>query len=614
MSHLSDDLAHSTRFVATLKSRDDDQHATERDRFRSAFMSFRDRAATLAAEIRKDLPALTAHDITHLDALWEIASLIAGVGHPFTPTEAFVFGGSVLLHDLALSVASVEGGLSAIKADPRWNDLVVSEYRSQRGHDPNGHEMRDPAPEVLQQVLFDLLRQIHAENAEQLAFISYSSTDHPPMFLLEDTELRQTFGHVMGRIAHSHWWNVDRVETEFSRIIGAPPWCPSDWTLDPLKIACLLRTSDAAHLDARRAPSFLRAITRIPEPSEKHWKFSEKLNKPYQREDALVFTSGGAFRLQDAGAWWLCLEALRAVDSELRRVDALLADRAYPRFCARRVAGVESPERLSEYVRTDGWFPINATIHVSDLPAVIRSLGGDELYGKNPRVALRELIQNVCDAVRARRFYERRVGAFGSVTVSLNNPDGEGWWLEVADTGVGMSQRVLTSFLLDFGRSFWGSPEMQEEFPGLLSSGVKATGKYGIGFFSVFMLGDHVQVVTRRSDAAAKDTLVLEFASGLKGRPTLRPADRVEQLIDGGTVVRVKCAGDPTEAGGLLSDSCDDEIESLSRVCHHIAPAIDVDLFVKDGASIKQVITAGDWESMPAADLLSRMSPLHGRG
>ncbi len=599
----------STLFTATLKGRDKDQHASERDRLRNALLSFRDRAANLATEISKDLPALTVHDITHLDALWGIASLIVGEAYPFTPTEAFVFGGSVLLHDLALSVASVEGGINAIKGDPRWADLVVSEYRSQYNRDPDGDEKRDPAPKIMKPVLFSLLRQVHAENAERLAFISYPSTDGTPMFLIEDTELRQTFGHVMGRIAHSHWWSVDRVEKEFPRVAGAPPWCPSNWTLDPIKIACMLRSADSAHLDGRRAPSFLKGITAMSESGEIHWRFQEKLNKPYLREDALVFTSGASFRIQDAGAWWLCLESLRAVDRELRGVDTLLADRAFARFSARRVAGVESPERLSEYVQTEGWLPINATIHVSDLPAVIKSLGGEELYGKNPRAALRELIQNSCDAVRARRLYERRDRSFGSVTVSLTSSAGN-TWLEVTDTGVGMSQRVLTDFLLDFGRSFWGSPEMQEEFPGLLSSGVKPTGKYGIGFFSVFMVGSQVQVITRRSDAAAKDTMVLEFATGLAGRPALRPAERGEQLIDGGTVVRVKCAVDPAKEGGLLSRRWNPKIEPLEEICRRIAPAIDVDLFVNDGASNRKVIGANDWEHIPGVELLHRMEDL----
>ena len=55
-----------------------------------------------------------------------------------------------------------------------------------------------------------------------------------------------------------------------------------------------------------------------------------------------------------------------------------------------------------------------------------------------------------------------------------------------------MSRRVLVDYLLDFGSSFWTSEGVKQEFPGLIGKGMPHTGRYGIGFFSVFMLGDFV--------------------------------------------------------------------------------------------------------------------------
>ena len=48
---------------------------------------------------------------------------------------------------------------------------------------------------------------------------------------------------------------------------------------------------------------------------------------------------------------------------------------------------------------------------------------------------------------------------------------------------MGMSEQVLTGPLLDFGNSFWGSTLASQEFPGLIASGMKAAGRFGIGFF-----------------------------------------------------------------------------------------------------------------------------------
>ena len=118
---------------------------------------------------------------------------------------------------------------------------------------------------------------------------------------------------------------------------------------------------------------------------------------------------------------------------------------------------------------------------------------GSKLYGDNPTVALRELIQNAADAVQARRKYEKRSEDWGLISVSLISK-ADKTWLVVEDNGIGMSEHVLTGPLLDFGTSFWRSSLAMEEFPGLMAAGMHAIGRFGIGFFSVFMLGPVVRV------------------------------------------------------------------------------------------------------------------------
>jgi hypothetical protein len=435
MGTLSATLTKSQIWHTTLTQQNNDQFAAERERLRNAFVAFRERASHLATEIRRDLPDLTVHDVSHTDALWEIATLVVGPQHTFTPTEAFVLGGAFLLHDLAMSIAATDGGMQGLRRDPRWKDLIFAEYRAQFDRDPNDAEQTSPIPKIERRALFSLLRQTHAENAEKLAFLSFPATDGGPLFLIEDTEIRQGLGRTIGKIAHSHWWSIGEVEKSFDRQIGAPHWCPAAWTIDPRKIACALRLADAAHLDARRAPTFLKSFNKLSDASEQHWRFQEKLNKPYLQEDALVFTSGSSFQLSDASSWWLCLESLRDLDRELRSVDSMFADNSSPRLAARRVAGVDIPERLASYVQTEGWLPINAVVQVSDLPHLIESIGGAELYGKNPRVAVRELIQNACDAVRARRKYEDREQDFGQIKVWLAKSQTNEWWLEYVTTG-----------------------------------------------------------------------------------------------------------------------------------------------------------------------------------
>jgi hypothetical protein len=596
----------------TLAVQEDDQHASARERLRSSFTTFRTRVALLAAEIHRSLPDYTVHDISHLDALWEVSELIAGAEFSLTPPEAFALGGAFLLHDLGMGLASYPNGLEDLKAEPSWRDTVVKEFSASEGRKPSDTELHDPPRNIQDRVVATLLRLLHAKHAERLPTTTWTlGKDDTPQFLIEDTEIRQAFGRTIGRIAHSHWWPVDRLDSEFARPLGAPYWCPREWTIDPLKLSAILRVSDAAHIDARRAPQFLRRVRRPEKYSDHHWSFQEKLQKPQIAEDALVFTSGHAFTFAEAPAWWLCLETLEMIDDELRRVDALLADRKLRRFAAKRVAGVDSPERLVAYIPTDGWLPVNAAVQVSDLPRVIQTLGGNELYGRDVRVPVRELIQNAADAVRARRIVDQRESAWGTITVLLGEED-DRYWLEVRDTGIGMSRDVLTRYLLDFGTTYWGSNLMLGEFPGLLTAGFEPTGKYGIGFFATFMLGDGVRVTTRRYDAAQSDTLILEFNTGVSGRPVLRPADDVERLRDGGTAVRVWLRRPPLEQGGLLWRHNGRPI-SLHAMCAQIAPSLDVTLNVQDRSSPSTVaVAASDWLDLPALELLRRVHDWQG--
>src|SRR5665213_1207850 len=149
---------------------------------------------------------------------------------------------------------------------------------------------------------------------------------------------------------------------------------------------------------------------------------------------------------------------------------------------------------------------------------------------------LRELIQNASDAVRARRLLIEEDTSWGKISIAIRQEKKGEWWLHVTDNGIGMSERILTGPLLEFGTSGWRSA-VPDEFPGLMSKGMRPTGRFGMGFYSTFELGSQVRVVSRRFDRAAEETLALEFPGGLSARAMLRSPTSNELLSDGGTRV-----------------------------------------------------------------------------
>lgn len=585
-----------------------DSTTEEQEFFRMQYLSIRERAAQLVSRIAVDLPGMTVHDISHLDALWDTASSVAEGAVNVNPAEAFVLGASILLHDAAMSLAAYPGGLAEVRTTIAWKDAVARLALASEESGDESFDVENPPSEVVQRIVPDVLRRLHAERAEELAEQVWPADDGSQVYLIEDSELRRFYGPTIGQIAHSHWWSVQKVEQEFSEDLGAL----ANRTLnrvDRVKLACLLRVADALHLDSRRAPRFLRAITNPVGISALHWAFQDRLARPHIELDAVVFTTGQPFGRADAEAWWLAYDTLNSVDRELHDVDLLLQGRGKEVLKARRVKGAGSPEILARSVQTRGWRPVDARLQVSDVPRIVENLGGSKLYGNDPTVALRELIQNAADAVQARRKYQKRAADWGLITVSLLS-EGDKIWLVVEDNGIGMSEQVLTGPLLDFGTSFWRSPQAMEEFPGLMAAGMHAIGRFGIGFFSVFMLGPVVRVYSRRCDKGQETGRLLEFRGGTYTRPILSPVIGAPVPIDGGTRVEVLLKDDPFQIGGLLYiNTYSKRTMTLAELVGAVAPNLDVTITTVEKENTESVAQPGDWLKISDFDLIRRLNP-----
>jgi hypothetical protein len=125
---MNSQIEKTSLWAASLGSKDADQEVErKKELLRSVLLRFREHASVVTSRIAATFPDLTVHDVTHLDALWETASLIAGDGYPLNPLEAFVFGGAVLLHDAAHCFEAYEGGQLAVRSTVVWKDALASE-------------------------------------------------------------------------------------------------------------------------------------------------------------------------------------------------------------------------------------------------------------------------------------------------------------------------------------------------------------------------------------------------------------------------------------------------------------------------------------------------------
>ena len=124
----------------------------------------------------------------------------------------------------------------------------------------------------------------------------------------------------------------------------------------------------------------------------------------------------------------------------------------------------------------------------------------------NKEIFLRELISNASDACDKLRFE-----AVSDGSLLENNPDleirvdfdSEAGTVSITDNGVGMSRDEVIEHLGTIAKS--GTGEFLAQMTGDDRKDASLIGQFGVGFYSSFIVADHVDLYTRRAGLPAKE-------------------------------------------------------------------------------------------------------------
>ncbi|RYZ83612.1 MAG: chaperone protein, partial [Proteobacteria bacterium] len=247
-------------------------------------------------------------------------------------------------------------------------------------------------------------------------------------------------------------------------------------------LSLLLRLGDILDLDPERTPrSLLDHITFESDKSITEWRkhlsmIGWDITPEHIRFEAECNAPEYERALREFIAW-----------IEVERRDSVLLSSSY-RDDISKIYRFDLTEPVTdEKVHSDGSYIYSDLRFSINYRNVLKLLMGERLYG-DPRLALRELVQNAIDAVRYRIILDGVSGFTPQVIIRLTHNE-----LVIEDEGIGMDESIFKNYFVQVGKSYYNSAEARNT--GL---NFDATAEFGIGVLSVFMIAETLSVESRR--------------------------------------------------------------------------------------------------------------------
>ena len=158
----------------------------------------------------------------------------------------------------------------------------------------------------------------------------------------------------------------------------------------------------------------------------------------------------------------------------------------------------------------------------------------------NKEIFIRELISNASDALDKFKYLSLTDEKFkeenwsGKISIKLDKEDNS---LTIGDNGIGMNEEDLMENLGTIAKS--GTKAFMENLTGDAKKDSHLIGQFGVGFYSVFMVAEKVDVISKK----AGEEQAYMFSTDGTGEYEIKPVTKEEH----GTVVYIKLKEDEKE-------------------------------------------------------------------
>ena len=158
----------------------------------------------------------------------------------------------------------------------------------------------------------------------------------------------------------------------------------------------------------------------------------------------------------------------------------------------------------------------------------------------NKEIFIRELVSNSSDAIDKLKYLTLTDDSLKSlewtpqISISFDKDDKS---LTIADNGIGMDEADLVANIGTIAKS--GTKSFVEKLTGDAKKDSNLIGQFGVGFYSVFMVADFVDVITKKAGSEQ----AYKWSSDGRGEFEIKPVTKESQ----GTVIYIKLKDDEVE-------------------------------------------------------------------
>lgn len=351
---------------------------------------------------------------------------------------------------------------------------------------------RGEATENDRKFIGEFIRRHHPRLAYEICIFGFPKVNGEKTEFSSD--LDKKLKKVVGFIARSHgmnlWDAVQLVENEFGR-----NQIKASRNVHAIYLMALIRISDYFDMDKTRANTPILKFKKIYSSiSEMEWikhNTVEYVAMEYQDDPESIFVYIN--EISESKVYLAMNNLLTDMQKELDTCWAVLGKvyGAYEnlQLTIRRIHS--NMEDKDVFLKDANFIP--ERIKFDSNPDILKLLV-QPLYGNNPAYGIRELLQNAIDACIEK---EKILVDEDSPKVILTISEDENY-LTIEDTGIGMSKDILINYFLVAGASFRNSDTWKRVYYDNNKSTIPRSGRFGVGVFASFLIGDEIYVETKR--------------------------------------------------------------------------------------------------------------------